>query len=259
MELQEIKKNRVYETIVSQVQTLIAQGRLQKGDRLPPERDLVESFSVSRASVREAICVLESLGLVESRVGSGTYVTSTNVENLIQPLALAILQEQDNIREIFEVRRIIEPYLALQAAERATESQVDDLLEIIGRHEEMVARGEAGSEADSEFHLAIAKAARNQVFLRLIDGIHDLLGKTRDSRFQTGGRPKLSLNGHQKVCEAIQKRDGSTAQSAMYEHLKAVEDFVLTNFNQENLASGFLKPSDKSGPKRTKSTKTNGG
>ncbi len=243
MQLQEIKKNRVYERIVTQVQNLIVQGQLKNGDRLPPERDLVETFNVSRASVREAICVLESLGLVESRVGSGTYVTAANVENLIQPLALTILQEQDNIREIFEVRRLIEPFLAEQAAERATESQIDDLAGIVHRHTEMVARGEAGSDADSEFHLAIAQAACNQVFLRLIDGIHDLLRKTRDSRFQTGGRPKLSLRGHQKVLEAIQQGDGSTAHSAMDEHLATVEEFVRKNYNQENSAGG--RPSRK--------------
>ncbi|MEE8110309.1 MAG: FadR/GntR family transcriptional regulator, partial [bacterium] len=229
MQLQEVKKNRVYESIVTQVQGLIAQGQLKSGDRLPPERDLVQTFNVSRASVREAICVLESLGLVESRVGSGTYVTTTSVENLIQPLALSILQERDNLQEILETRRLIEPYLAGLAAERATEAEKEGLGAIVERHGQLVARGETGAEADGDFHLGIARAARNQVLLRLIDGIHDLLVKTRDTGFQIGGRPKQSLNGHLKVLEAIQRGDSAEARIAMDDHLATVEEFVRKN------------------------------
>ncbi|MBI2880701.1 MAG: FadR family transcriptional regulator [Candidatus Tectomicrobia bacterium] len=232
MQLQEVKKNRVYEAIVTQVQDLIAQGQLKSGDRLPPERDLVEAFNVSRASVREAICVLESLGLVESRVGSGTYVRTSRVENLIQPLALAILQEQDNLREIFEARRLIEPYLAGLAAERATEEEKSELEAIVKRHGQLVSRGETGAEADVEFHLTIARVARNQVLLRLIDGIHDLLRKTRDPGFQTGGRPKRSFHGHSKVLQAILRGDTQTARAAMDEHLAVVEEFVRKNLEE---------------------------
>jgi GntR family transcriptional repressor for pyruvate dehydrogenase complex len=238
LQLQEVKKNRVYETIVTQVQDLIVRGELKTGDRLPPERDLVASFGVSRASVREAICVLESMGLVESRAGSGTYVTTASVENLIQPLALTILQEQDSIREIFEVRRLIEPHLAGLAAERAPEGERQELRAIVGRHGQMVDRGETGAEADGEFHLAIARAARNAVFLRLIFGVHDLLGKSRDSRFQTGGRPKQSLNGHLEVLAAIERGDSPGARDAMNAHLATVEKFVWKNMRKETSVAG---------------------
>ncbi|MFQ5913356.1 MAG: FadR/GntR family transcriptional regulator [Nitrospinota bacterium] len=242
MQLHEVKKNRVYEAIVNQVLSLIAQGQLKSGDRLPPERDLVESFNVSRASVREAICVLESLGLVESRVGSGTYVTTPKVENLIQPLALTILQEQDNLQEIFEARRLIEPYLAGLAAERATQAEKEELAAIVERHARLVAKGETGAEADVDFHLAIARAARNQVLLRLIDGIHDLLGKSRDSSFQVGGRPKQSLNGHLKVLEAIQREDSPGARIAMDDHLSRVEEFVRKSIEKQMSLAG--RPQD---------------
>lgn len=238
LQLQEIKKSRVYETIVTQVQNLIVRGDLKNGDRLPPERDLVAAFGVSRASVREGICVLESLGLVESRAGSGTYVTTASVENLIQPLALTILQEQDSIREIFEVRRLIEPHLAALAAERATEDERQELRAIVERHGEILDRGETGTEADGEFHLAIARAARNAVFLRLIFGVHDLLGKSRDPRFQTGGRPKQSLNGHLEVLTAIERDDSEGAHGAMNAHLATVEEFVWKNMRKETSVAG---------------------
>ncbi len=238
LQLQEIKKSRVYETIVTQVQDLIVRGDLKNGDRLPPERDLVAAFGVSRASVREGICVLESLGLVESRAGSGTYVTTASVENLIQPLALTILQEQDSIREIFEVRRLIEPHLAALAAERATEDERQELRAIVERHGEILDRGETGAEADGEFHLAIARAARNAVFLRLIFGVHDLLRKSRDPRFQTGGRPKQSLNGHLEVLTAIERGDSEGARGAMNAHLATVEEFVWKNMRKETSVAG---------------------
>ena len=113
-----VKKTRVYEEIVAKIKDMIDKGRFKSGDQLPVERELAEVFRVSRSSVREAIRSLESQGLLESRQGNGTYIAKHPVESLVKPLASVICSEKDGQRELFEMRRLIEPQLAFLAAER---------------------------------------------------------------------------------------------------------------------------------------------
>ena len=90
-----IKKTRIYEKIVDEIKELITQGSLKWGDQLPTERELSETFKVSRTCVREAFRVLKSQGFLESRPGNGTYVSNNAIDSLVQPLAAFILKEKD--------------------------------------------------------------------------------------------------------------------------------------------------------------------
>jgi DNA-binding FadR family transcriptional regulator len=107
-----IKSTRIYQEIVRQIKTMVQEGRLKSGDRLPAERDLAERFKVSRASVREALRALQSMGLIEIRSGEGTFVREISVESLIEPLALVILTQREAVEELFEARRVLEPAIA---------------------------------------------------------------------------------------------------------------------------------------------------
>ena len=115
-----VEKKRAYEDVVAQIRALIDDGRLKQGDQLPTERELSETFRVSRATIREAIRTLESAKLVQSRQGDGTYVLASNEETLVQTLAAVLFNEKDTIYDIFYVRKIIEPHVAELAAENAT-------------------------------------------------------------------------------------------------------------------------------------------
>ncbi len=97
MHLAPVKSTRIYEEIVRQIKTMIAEGRLASGDRLPPERELAEKFLVSRTSVREALRSLESLGLVEIRPGEGTFIREASVDRLVEPLALVMASQREAI------------------------------------------------------------------------------------------------------------------------------------------------------------------
>jgi len=96
-----IKKTRIYEKIVDEIKELITQGSLKWGDQLPTERELSETFKVSRTCVREAFRILESQGFLESRPGNGTYVSNNAIDSLVQPLASFILKEKDYQIELF--------------------------------------------------------------------------------------------------------------------------------------------------------------
>lgn len=226
MTLRAVKKKRIYEDIVAQIQGLLADGDLKSRDQLPPERELSERFQVSRASVREAIRALESMGLVEIRSGEGTYI-SASIETLLTPLASAILQQKDVLLDIFEARKIVEPEIASLAAERANPEEVEHLEAILKEQARQIAEGETGVEADTAFHSTLAQAAKNKVFLRLNDAIVDSLHETRERSLHTHGRPARSLAGHREILEAVRAKDPAKAREAMLEHLEAIEHNVL--------------------------------
>ncbi len=224
--LKAVKQKRIYQDIVAQIQRLLADGRLRPGFQLPSERELSELFQVSRASVREALRALESMGFIEIRSGEGTYVAST-VESLLSPLAFSIRQQRDGLREIFEARRIVESEIAALAAERANPSEVQHLEAILKEQARQIAKGETGVEADSAFHSTLAQAAKNKVFLRLNEAMVESLHEIRERSLQTDGRPARSLAGHRKILKAIRARNPAKARKAMLEHLEAIERNIV--------------------------------
>ena len=135
--LKVVEKKRAYESIVQQVLDLIESGKLKQGDQLPSERELTEIFKVSRTTVREAIRTLESMKFLQSRQGNGTYVLASSEEELIQPLAAALFNAKDDIRDIFYVRKIIEPHVAELAAENATAQEIEEMEEILQKQESL--------------------------------------------------------------------------------------------------------------------------
>src|SRR5438105_9191390 len=141
-----VKSTRIYQEIVRQVKQMIGEGRLKSGDQLPPERDLAEKFVVSRASVREALRALKSLGLVEIRPGEGTFVREVSVESLIEPLALVMASHREAIAELFEARRLLEPAIAALAARRATPEELHEMDRILEEQAKAVAAGRTGLE-----------------------------------------------------------------------------------------------------------------
>jgi GntR family transcriptional repressor for pyruvate dehydrogenase complex len=226
MDLKAIKKIRVYEDIVAQVKDLIAEGKLRPGDQLPPERELSDTFQVSRASVREAIRALESLGFIETRQGEGTYIASS-VETLLASLPSALFQRRDFLLQVFEARKILEPAIAGLAAERAAVEEVAQLEAILMEQARQITEGETGVEADTRFHSALAEAAKNGVLLKLNDAIVDSLRETRERSLQARGRPARSLAGHREILQAIRSGNPTRAKEAMRNHLEAIEHNVL--------------------------------
>jgi GntR family transcriptional repressor for pyruvate dehydrogenase complex len=240
-DVEPIKSTRIYEEIVRQIKALVQEGRLKSGDRLPPERDLAESFKVSRASVREALRTLESLGLIEIRPGEGTFVREISVEALIEPLALVILSQREAVGELFEARRLLEPAIAALAARRASREEVHEMERILDEQAKEVEAGRTGLAQDAAFHAAIAGSAHNRAITRIVNALMDLLAQSREESLQTPGRPTRSHQDHRRILEAIQRRDGPLAQAAMLDHVIAVEVLVMGRNAEEARSAGRKK------------------
>jgi GntR family transcriptional repressor for pyruvate dehydrogenase complex len=226
-ELRAVRKNRRYEQVAEQIQQLIGRGVLKPGDRLPPERDLATKFGVGRGSIRDAIRTLEIMGVVEPRQGHGTVVRELSADSLVVPLASVLSHKRELIAELLDVRRMIEPALAGRAAKNATPEEIGHMEQILERQRQKMRRGEPTIEEDSEFHYAIAVAARNTVVLRVLDVLMDLLRESRTRSLQVPGRLERSYAGHRRVLRAIKRRDGAAAQASVRQHLKEIEEIVM--------------------------------
>jgi len=225
--LKAVKKKRVYEDIVGQIDHLIQRGKLKRGDQLPTERELVDTFKVSRASVREAIFYLEAMNLVQRRQGNGTYVIASNEEALVQPLATSLFHEKDDLIDIFSLRKIIEPEVAQRASENAAPEEIVELEEILKEQKKEVARGTNPIRTDYDFHHCLSRIARNRVLERLLFALDDLLRQTRERYLQPEERKRRSLQGHQKILSAIKRRNPAAARQAMRQHLEEIEDIIF--------------------------------
>jgi GntR family transcriptional repressor for pyruvate dehydrogenase complex len=222
-----VRKVRRYEQVAEQIRRMISDGALKPGDLLPPERELVEKLGVGRSSIRDAVRTLEVMGILEPRQGHGTVVRDLSADALVVPLSLVLTRKRELVTELLDVRRMIEPGLAARAAKNATAEELAHMAEILERHEAKLRRGEEAMDEDSDFHYAIALAARNSVVLRVLDVLMDLLRESRSRSLQVPGRPQRSFDGHRRILRALQKRDAKAAEAAVRRHLKEIEEVVM--------------------------------
>jgi GntR family transcriptional regulator, transcriptional repressor for pyruvate dehydrogenase complex len=225
--LKAVKKTRIYEEVVGQLHQLVDEGKLKVGDRLPAERELAETFRVSRSSVREAIKTLEREGLVVTKPGSGTFISAVDVESLVAPLASLLSRGKDALIDLFEMRRLVEPGIAALAAERATPADILRLKEICAAQEQQIMRQASAVESDAAFHMTIGQATHNAALQRLVAAIVEILKPMREQSLQTPGRAQESLASHREILVAIELHAPELARQAMQRHIEAVEHNVM--------------------------------
>lgn len=221
-----IRKNKVYEEVARQIERLILK-KLQPGDKLPSERELAETLGVSRSSIRDAIRSLELMGLVEPRQGAGTIVCEVSAESLVNPLSNLLVRQQQQVSELLDFRKMLEPPLAARAATHASDEEITEMEEILRRQDEKLRLGRLAIEEDSEFHYTVAMASGNSVVLKVLDILMDLLRETRERSLQLDGRPEKSLAGHRRILAAIKRHDAEAAKAAMRRHIEDIEEIVL--------------------------------
>ena len=221
--LQNLQGQRLHEAIVQRFHELIQQGTLKHGAKLPAERVLAEQLSVSRGSVREAMRTLELQGLAVSKHGSGTFINTQSLDAVATLMTSSLGTDETQLRNIFEVRHLLEPQLAALAARRATPEDVERLGFILVEQARQIMEGETGVDADTEFHFALATATHNTALVKVVSAVEDVLRQSRDQSLQQPGRPQRSLDSHRDILEMVRAGDHQGARSAMEHHLTAVE------------------------------------
>ena len=220
-----IKQEKISTKIVAQIKSLIKEGDLKPGDALPPERELVKVFNVSRASLREALNSLAGMGFLEMSQKHRTIVKSLASGRMTEPLHLLIKDDIKTVFELLEVRKAIETWNAYHAAKRAKDDDIARLEKSLDLMRTKIEQRISVVEDDADFHLAMAEATHNKVQTHLMFSIYDLLKESLGGYYKSI-RMQDIYDQHCKVVEAIKKRDPDLASRRMREHLDYVESRV---------------------------------
>lgn len=207
--------------------THLIRGDWEPGEQIPPERELCLRLGVGRASLREALKSLEIMGMIETRLGDGTYVCERS-EFLSRPLLWAIASSSEaEAQELVEARTLIEVELAGLAAQRATTTDLEGIGAQLDRMDEPKADLEQLQRADVAFHLAIARASHNSILMNALLLIRNLLQNWIGSALQIEGVAARAREQHQQIFVAIAKKNQLAARCAMQDHLRDMASFLL--------------------------------
>ena len=222
---------RVTAKLINQIKTLISSGSIAPGSKFPPERELAKEFRVNRASVRQALKVLEIMGVLTQRVGDGTYLSASAESILNEPLDFLILLDDLSHHELLETRMIVEPELAARAAERATVEDLVNLRRAIAGMETSRSNQER-LDADLAFHESIFRASGNRICHLLFKVIHR---NVLTSMLKLSARVSLErpLTSHKRIYAAIQKRDTDLARKEMLEHIADTKALLASAGRQD--------------------------
>lgn len=220
-----VRHKRIYEQIAEQIETLIRGGTFPPGGTLPGERELAERLGVSRPSLREALIALETAGLIESRVGDGTYVRPDLPAVPVFPLAVGRDLGPGTLEQ-FEARRAVECAAAELAASRATAEHLAALRACLDRMAAVVAAGGEPAEEHRLFHLGVVDAAGNGIFARLARELwaarQGPMWDTMRRRVFTPESLRAGLVFRERLLEALAARDGAAARALMEAHFDRV-------------------------------------
>ncbi|GAA5171526.1 FadR/GntR family transcriptional regulator [Amycolatopsis dongchuanensis] len=228
--LRPVSRPRLYEQVVEQLRAYADAAGLKAGDRLPSERDLAERLRVSRASLKQAIVVLEVQGLVEIRHGGGTYLRADSLHP--EPVA-RLVERRRRLPDVLDAREAMETKLAELAAQRRTEADLAEIDAALTAMRAEIDDGKPGEEGDRRFHAAVTAAAHSELLADFMARIADQIAETRHESLQQPGRPPQSLAQHTKIADAIRAQDARAAVEAMRVHLETVRRVRLLSWNPE--------------------------
>ncbi len=224
-------QGRYYEYVIEQIKEMIASGELKDGEKIPSERELAERFEVSRVPIREALKILEFMGILDSSRGDGTYLRSLSAEEAIRMVDFAVTASGETMIELLELRMNLEGFAAYHAARRRTKEDLEKIYQTI---RDMREAKKTNPESEEEintlrdishnFHREVVRAAHNKVLLSVYENLYELLDISRQFTIDTSGISYNSILAHEALYHRIAQQDAEGARRVMLEHLQDVHD-----------------------------------
>ncbi|MEC3981921.1 FadR/GntR family transcriptional regulator [Amycolatopsis sp. H20-H5] len=215
-----MRSEQVWSATVDHLRTLIDSGRLAPGSRLPAERILCDQLGISRGSLRQALRVLDSIGYVQIRAGSGTYVRELETDGQ-KPLRSWFREHEQLVEKLFDLRTTVEPTLAERLAYQHTPRVVSKLESNVAEMEQAAADGDMLRviATDAEFHRVIAGNAGNDDVADLLRSVLALVGEERRTALRLPGQIRKAVDEHREILAAIRRSDPAAARAATLKHL----------------------------------------
>lgn len=240
-----IERTKLTASVFEQLLSYVVKGSWKPGDRIPPERDLCQQLGIARTSLREALKAMELVGMLDSRVGDGTFVCPRS-EFLSRPLLWAFTgSDHEELREIMEARTIIEENLAGLAAQRGSSEEIAEIGRAVQMMRDSIARGDSILEADMAFHLAVSAAAQNGVLKNAVQLLRNLMRQWIRFKLLMPEVPETVLKRHVSIYRAIEARKPNAARNAMRFHLEETIKLVTQVVEERKTGkeNGFKKDS----------------
>lgn len=227
-----LSKKKIYEEVVDLIIKNIKDGILKPGDRLPAITKLAEQYDVSAASIREALNSLKILGVVEVKHGQGTFIKPWDSINL--DVKLEVLTRED-IKNLLEVRRIVETGCVFLAASRISNEELDELERALQDMHTAVYNNTLGEQADYIFHMIIAKASGNPMLSELLENVSEtMIEAMRETRriwlYNEVESIQNIYQQHSRIFSALKENNAAAAEEAMTHHLNSVEKTLMEHF-----------------------------
>lgn len=223
-------RSKAYEIVLQYIKQKIITGELQRGEKLPPERELADTLGVGRNSVREALRILEIMGVITSEHGAGNYISCNFRKNLVESMTMMFLLEELDYQQVSQLREAVELKAVELAVDRITEEQLEELRFV--QHELQTSSDEAYRAAmDKKLHYIIAHASQNVMISQILDALSDVIDificNMRGKIITNLGNRQPLQQVHDSIVEGLSRRDKKMVHNAMREH------FILINANIE--------------------------
>ena len=235
--IEPVKKIRLYETIINQLQNLIQDGTLKPGDKLPSERELAEQLNVSRPSVREALRTLEMMGYIDSKVGlhGGSFIKQVTIDTIISPFSALLLQNENYLTELLEIRLVLEIEVSRLAALRRTDDDLKKLQNSIIMMDDEIKKGDSGISGDNRFHKKLAEATHNEVLEKFVSLCGNLMEIEREHHLEEiEGESQKALKDHRYILKAIENQNEELAQAKMRKHILNISNLIKDEHKIKN-------------------------
>jgi len=231
--VQKIKKIRFYRDVVEQIQEAIIDGTLKPGSLLPAERDLKVQLGVSRATLREALRVLEQKGLIEIRTGvaGGSIIRGIHSETLSENMGLLIRNHTVSVRDLVVFREVMEGGVAFLAAQLSTSTDIELLRQLLVEAESHFKEGNSGWDAfvrtDKQIHIALARMSRNQLIITIMESIYDNIHTNRENFLPyCENLPLENFRDLQSIVAAVTVGDAVKAREKAQVHVRRFNDYL---------------------------------
>jgi len=246
-----VKSNKVSQNITDQIRNAIFEGRLKPGDKLPSERELIENFKVSKATLREALRSLEVLGFLEIRKGvsGGAFVTEVDMTKARDSVTNFLLFKNLSLKDLSEVRLLLEPYIAEKATLAITKEDLGRLEKLIKYSEHAIknAFGFESRKDEIEFHRIIASIIGNPILMFILDFVENLLIDTKAILKPGKEFSSKVLRAHKRIYNALLERNAEKVYEEMVKHIREVEKDLLAAHKERGIEEQKL---DQTGKKK---------
>ena len=210
--------------VIERIKEALLNKELQPGDYLPSEAEMTQSLGVSKTGVREAVKMLQAMGIVEVRRGKKTRIREHPEEDFINPMLFRLIIEKGTTKDIVDFRMMFEPGYTLMAMERATEEDIENIRETLERFEKVIEQGMPTAENDLAFHRAILQSTHNPFVIRTGMTILQLFRASIDRSVRD--HPQVALQDHKRIFTAFCEKDAQKLREAIIKNFERWEAFL---------------------------------